>query len=80
MNNLLSQGFELALFGMGTVFVFLAVLIIATKAMSSLVLRFEPAVSVASAATVAQDAALSDRGHLLAVISAAIAQHRTTKK
>lgn len=80
MDNLISQGFELALFGMGTVFVFLCVLIFATKAMSTLVLRYEPTVSVSSADTAAQDASAPDPSRLVAIISAAIAQHRSSKK
>lgn len=79
MDNLVSQGFELALFGMGTVFVFLALLILATKTMSTLVLRYEPAVSASPANTVTQAASSPDRSHLVAVISAAIAQHRSNK-
>lgn len=80
MDNLVSQGFELALFGMGTVFVFLALLIFATKLMSALVLRYEPVVSISSADTVAQAASAPDPGRLVAIISAAIAQHRSSKK
>lgn len=80
MDNLVSQGFELALFGMGTVFVFLALLIFATKLMSALVLRYEPVVSISSADTVAQAASTPDSGRLVAIISAAIAQHRSSKK
>ena len=41
MENLVSQGFELAIFGMGTVFVFLTLLILATHFMSLLVQKFE---------------------------------------
>lgn len=80
MDNLVSQGFELALFGMGTVFIFLALLIFATKTMSALVLRYEPVVSASPADTVAQVASSPDRSHVVAVISAAIAQHRSNKK
>jgi len=79
MENLLSQGIELAVFGMGTVFVFLAILIFATKAMSSLVLRFEPLASQSTEAAVTQNAALPDHGRVLAIISAAITQHRNKK-
>lgn len=80
MDNLITRGFELAIFGMGTVFVFLTLLIVATKVMSTLVLRYEPAASVSSVDTVAQDTPMADRGRLVAVISAAIAQHRADKK
>ena len=77
MDNLINQGLELAIFGMGTVFVFLALLIAATKTMSALVLKFQPALAdntVAPAAT--QSNLTPEDGQLLAVISAAIMQHR----
>jgi len=45
MDNLLNQGLELAMYGMGTVFVFLALLIAATRTMSALVLKFQPALA-----------------------------------
>ena len=80
MDNLVSQGFELALFGMGTVFVFLALLIVATKVMSALVQRYEPVASLSSAEAVAQGASMPDSGRLVAIISAAIAQHRASNK
>lgn len=80
MDNLVNQGFELAMFGMGTVFAFLALLILATKAMSALVLRFQPATDAATADTVTHFAALANRQQLIAVISAAIAQHRSKNK
>ncbi len=40
--NLFSAGLELMLAGMGTVFVFLTLLVAATAAMSALVRRFSP--------------------------------------
>ena len=42
MNELMSSGIELMLIGMGIVFTFLAMLVLAIRAMSSLVLRFFP--------------------------------------
>lgn len=42
MNELMSSGIELMLIGMGMVYGFLAMLVIAIKTMSSLVLRFFP--------------------------------------
>lgn len=44
MSDLLWEGLDLALFGMGFVFSFLIVLVILTVAMSSLVHRFHPLV------------------------------------
>lgn len=43
MENLVSQGMPLALFGIGIVFVFLCLLVLATRAMSILTGRFGPA-------------------------------------
>lgn len=42
MNELMSSGIELMLIGMGMVYSFLAMLVVAIKTMSSLVLRFFP--------------------------------------
>jgi oxaloacetate decarboxylase gamma subunit len=68
MDELLQQGFELMVVGMGTVFFFLTLLVIATSAMSSLIRRFfevpVPALQPDS-----------DQAHV-AAIAAAIAQHR----
>lgn len=78
MENIVSQGAELALFGMGTVFVFLTVLIGATALMSALVLRFSPlAVSEEKRSGGANSSKSSPaEGELLAVISSAIQQFR----
>ena len=43
MGNLLSDGFTLMWIGMGTVFVFLLVLVLATQVMSVLINKFYPA-------------------------------------
>ena len=76
MDNLLNQGLELAMFGMGTVFVFLALLIAATKTMSALVLKFQPALADTVAAAATQSNLIPEDGQLVAVISAAIMRHR----
>ena len=60
----LDQGVTLMLVGMGTVFVFLTVLVFAMSAMAAIVRRFSPRV----------EAAASDEE--VAAITAAIAQHR----
>ena len=41
-DDLLAQGIELMLVGMGTVFVFLTALVLATSLMSSIVIRRQP--------------------------------------
>ena len=74
--SILEQGLDLMLYGMGTVFVFLTVLVFATRAMSALVGRFEP--EPAPVATQPPAAAADEQ--LLAVISAAIHAHRQSRK
>ena len=68
-STLLAQGVELMLAGMGTVFVFLTLLVLVTTAMSALVRRFftEVQAQVAVAATEEE----------VAAITAAIARHRS---
>lgn len=88
-NNLIDQGLELMLYGMGMVFVFLAVLIVVTMIMSALVQRFahsRASEAQSTALPAAQSTALptalsadSDRT-LIAVITAAIHQHRARRK
>ncbi|MDC3332895.1 OadG family protein [bacterium] len=80
--TLLSQGVELMLYGMGTVFTFLALLVVLTTIMSALVQRFsapEP-VPVVKLANVPAASSAVDDGQLLAVITAAITQHRARHK
>ncbi|MDE0731445.1 MAG: OadG family transporter subunit [Gammaproteobacteria bacterium] len=77
MDNLFSQGVELAVFGMGTVFLFLALLILATRLMSLLVLRFQPETVPANGAdTMTQQSGFDMQQKTLAIISAAIMTHR----
>ncbi len=77
-NQLLQQGIELMLYGMGTVLTFLVLLILATTIMSSLLQRFgkaEPAVKSAAASKT-----LGNDDQLIAVISAAIHKYRARHK
>ena len=78
-NSIVSQGVELMLYGMGTVVVFLALLVVITSAMSAIVNRYFPEapvpVAVPSAGRKSGPAAQVD-GELVAAVSAAIAQHR----
>ena len=64
-NELLNEGFTLMLAGMGTVFVFLTVLVFAMTIMSRLILRFQ---SVPDAVGPSDDE--------VAAIAAAINRHR----
>ena len=75
--SLMDQGINLMLFGMGTVFTFLLVLIIATKAMSALIKAIEGP-PVVTAPTVIHSGSVSPE--IVAVISAAVAQHRAQKR
>jgi oxaloacetate decarboxylase (Na+ extruding) subunit gamma len=78
--TLWQQGVELMLFGMGTVFVFLALLIVMTAIMSSLIQRFvkpEPTLAVQSTGTPTSS---TNDDQLIAVISAAIHKYRSRHK
>lgn len=66
--ELFEQGLELMLAGMGTVFVFLTLLVFATTAMSALVQRFQPAPALEPDGVSEEE---------VAAISAAIARHRS---
>lgn len=84
MSELITAGFNLALYGMGFVFTFLILLVILTTFMSTLVQRYmpSPAPAVPRRSTGRKTAqkpstANADQGKLVAVISAAIRQHRS---
>ncbi len=66
--DLLDQGLELMLAGMGVVFVFLTVLVGAITLMSRVVMRFQPA-NVSP-----------DNEEEIAAITAAIARHRSRRQ
>ena len=69
--DLLRQGLELMLVGMGTVFVFLTLLVLSTLGMSRLVMRWQPLAEVASGA-----AGPADSGAAVAAMTAAVIHHR----
>ncbi len=71
---LLQGGLELMAFGMGTVFVFLTLLVLVTASMSWLLQRFAPEPHPTKDAPELVSGAPSP--HMLAVITAAIHQHR----
>jgi oxaloacetate decarboxylase gamma subunit len=71
MDSMMGQGVELMIAGMGTVFVFLTCLVLATTMMSALVHRFHPEPAAE---------ALSVTDEEVAVISAAIIQHRKNRE
>lgn len=72
--GLVSDGTSLAIVGMGTVFVFLTVLVGVTNLMSWLVGHFVPGPADTDIPTLAS---VDDEAQLVAVISAAIHAHRT---
>ena len=54
-NNLLNEAINLTLFGMGFVFVFLALMVILTRFMSASILRLLPSVTSTSDAPIQKD-------------------------
>lgn len=82
--DIVDQGIELMLFGMGTVVIFLTLLILATSLMSWFLARFFPEVetpvlNTGQGAQAAPPQAV-DQARLVAVITAAIHRHRAGKK
>jgi oxaloacetate decarboxylase gamma subunit len=84
--DIVAQGIELMLYGMGTVVLFLALLVLATTAMSNLITRFfhqpEPAAAGVRASDTdkpAEVGAALDPG-LVAAITAALHLHRAKRK
>lgn len=78
--DIVAQGVELMLYGMGTVVVFLALLVLVTLAMSTLINRFfpEPQLPVPTIGG-RRTATAPDQGELIAAITAAVHQHRSKK-
>ncbi len=81
--DIVAQGVELMLFGMGTVVLFLALLVLATTGMSNFITRYfpQPEPPPVTAREPSSDAAASaelDPG-VVAVITAAIRQHRKSE-
>jgi oxaloacetate decarboxylase (Na+ extruding) subunit gamma len=78
MPDLTAIGIELALFGMGTVFSFLTLLVVATKVMSGLVARFsiEEGALMDSGTGQPSDMPSSD---VIAAVSAAVHRFRKDK-
>lgn len=80
--GLVSQGFDLMMFGMGTVFAFLTVLVFSTSIMSRVVARFFPEVlpsePKAQATGTQVNQAVDQR--TLNIIQQAVYQHRARTK
>ncbi len=73
---LMQQGIDLMLFGMGSVCVFLTILVIATSMMSSIIQRYFPEPEAPMAPATATAPAGVNDPRLIAVIQAAIDKHR----
>ena len=83
--DIVAQGIELMLYGMGTVVLFLALLVVATTFMSRFIERYFPEPEPSSSADAALkrlrgQGAPAEDPNLVAVISAAIHQHRANRK
>ena len=77
--ELLQQGVQLMLYGMGTVFVFLSILVFGTSLMSAIIARFndeDPTV----VGEPPPSPSTTDNNQLLAAISAAIHAYRSRHK
>ena len=72
-----TAGLELMVIGMGTVFVFLTLLVVATKTMSVVVQRFAPLPLTRLPQTRAESSTPS--AEEVAAITAALHQHRTNR-
>jgi oxaloacetate decarboxylase gamma subunit len=79
MSELMAEGLGLMGFGMGTVFLFLIVLIFATTLMSKLINKFFPEAPAAPAAPAMVQAASVDP-QLLSVLKEAVKEHRSRQK
>lgn len=76
-SNVLLQGFELMLLGMGIVFGFLTLLVFMLRGMSRLAMRLGGGATEGADMSAPIDVA--DNRHLIAVITAAIASHRASR-
>ncbi|MBN49611.1 MAG: hypothetical protein CMN85_08720 [Spongiibacteraceae bacterium] len=75
--TLLEQGLELMYFGMGTVIVFLSLLVVVTSMMSSLARRFEqPERPAAVRSRKSEGASSGPTPAVVAAITAAVHEHR----
>jgi oxaloacetate decarboxylase gamma subunit len=72
--NLILEGFKFMALGMGTVFLFLIILIVLMNIMSKVLHRFFPEPSAASLEPQTQNQ--KDNKKIIAAISAAISHHR----
>ena len=75
-STLLSEAINLTLFGMGFVFVFLALMVLVTTMMSLLVKRFQPNLNLAATSNIEFSSGIDERTE--AIIKKAIKMHIKT--
>ncbi len=78
MTELMSSGIELMVVGMGIVFLFLTMLVVAISAMSSVIQRYFPEEPVTSISIPVTQNSATDASYI-AAITAAIHQYRNTR-
>ena len=72
-NNLVAEAINLTLFGMGFVFVFLALMVVVTTMMSVLVKRFQPNLNLVATSSIELSSDIDERTE--AIIKKAINMH-----
>ncbi len=75
-NNLVAEAINLTIFGMGFVFVFLALMVVVTTMMSLLVKRFQPNLNLAATANIELSSGIDKKTE--AIIKKAINMHTKT--
>ena len=75
-NNLVAEAINLTLFGMGFVFVFLALMVVVTTMMSLLVKRFQPNLNLAATSSIELSSDIDERTK--AIVKKAIKMHIKT--
>jgi len=75
-NNLVAEAINLTLFGMGFVFVFLALMVVVTSMMSVLVKRFQPNLNLAATSNIELSSNIDEKTE--AIIKKAIKMHTKT--
>ena len=75
-SNLINEAMNLTLFGMGFVFVFLALMVVVTTMMSVLVKRFQPNLNLAATSNIELSSGIDERTEV--IIKKAIKMHIKT--
>ena len=75
-NNLVAEAINLTLFGMGFVFVFLALMVVVTTMMSLIVKRFQPNLNLAATSNIELSSNIDEKTE--AIIKKAIKMHTKT--